>query len=393
VKNGFRIMDSDLHVMEPPDLYERYLEPAFRERAPKFQKHDATGHGLSEHGVGRWLIEGRPYPAIYDAARYQRRYALLTEQKARVPEHMALAARGFDARATLEGMDIEGVDHAVMYRSVAGMLPIGVDGLAPDFAFALARAFNDWLHDFCRSDPQRLQGVAVIPLVDVEMAVAETRRVVEQLGFPGINIYPDEVDGRMLYDPEVDPLWAVAQDLGIAVGVHGTSQALSGADAAHKYLRHPAGGTVGRALGFPVHLLGASAGMILSGVLERFPRLRVAFLEGNSSWLPWWLYRLDEMWEKCGRAEEGEILELAPHEYFLRQCYASVDVDEAPVRHVIEEYGDDNLVFSTDFPHIDGAFPHATEGFLGLGIPEASKRKILWDNCARLYGVRMSATV
>jgi len=132
---------------------------------------------------------------------------------------------------------------------------------------------------------------------------------------------------------------------------------------------------------------------LFCGVLERFPRLRVAFLEGNCSWLPWWLYRMDEMWEKCGRAEEGEILTLEPHEYFLRQCYASVDVDEAPVRHVIEEYGDDNLVFSTDFPHIDGAFPHAVEGFLELDIPEASKRKILWDNCARFYGVRVPATV
>src|SRR5581483_242570 len=110
MKNGFGIMDSDLHVMEPPDLYVRYVEPAYRERAPRFQKYDATERGLSEHGVGRWVIDGRPYPAIYDTARYQRRYASLTAEKAKVPEHMALAARGFDAAATLEGMDLEGVD-------------------------------------------------------------------------------------------------------------------------------------------------------------------------------------------------------------------------------------------------------------------------------------------
>jgi predicted TIM-barrel fold metal-dependent hydrolase len=377
-KNGYAIMDCDLHLLEPADLYEKRLEQEFRNRAPIRCDNNANGLGSI------WHVDGRPYPA---PARSRRRYAQLWRQKTRSPEHMAAASRQFDAVATLQAMDIEGVDLAALYRSGGGLLPLAIEDIEPEFAIALARAFNNWLADFCSEDPSRLKGVAVIPLKDIDLAVKETRRAVEELGFVGITLYPEKVSGRLPYDREVDPLWAEAQALNIAVGIHGSSTGLAKHDFSRKFSDHPAGGTLTHALSFPVQNLTVMGGMIVSGVFERFPKLRVGYLESNCSWLPWWLYRMDDQWEKYGPAEEGDILSMRPSEYFRRNCYVSLDPDERTVRHVIEEVGDENILFSTDFPHSDSAFPNATNIFLEMtDLSSASKRKILWDNCRRFYG-------
>ena len=125
--------------------------------------------------------------------------------------------------------------------------------------------------------------------------------------------------------------------------------------------------------------------LIVGGVLERFPKfnhrdlgkyMRVAAVA------PW---RLDEQWEKFGPGCDVK-LSAKPSEYFSRNCYIATDVDEESLRIVINEIGDDRIVVSTDYPHDDSLFPQATEAFLGLkGVSDDSKRKILWDNCARLY--------
>jgi predicted TIM-barrel fold metal-dependent hydrolase len=119
-------------------------------------------------------------------------------------------------------------------------------------------------------------------------------------------------------------------------------------------------------------------------VLARFPKLKVAFLEGNGSWLPFWLWRLDEHWANPGRYEYP-ALTLKPSEYFHRQCFVSVECEETPARQAVEACGADCFVFSTDYPHYDTKYPEATAYFLKLPLAEESKRKILWDNCVRLY--------
>jgi predicted TIM-barrel fold metal-dependent hydrolase len=124
--------------------------------------------------------------------------------------------------------------------------------------------------------------------------------------------------------------------------------------------------------------------VVTGGVLARFPRLRMAFLEGNCSWLPWWLWALDERWEAWGDRELF-AQDALPSELFKRQCFVSVEPEEELARHVVAEVGDDNLVVSTDWPHDDSRYPHAVDTFLGLTLPPESQRKILWDNCARLY--------
>ena len=115
----------------------------------------------------------------------------------------------------------------------------------------------------------------------------------------------------------------------------------------------------------PIELMMAFGSMAAGGVLERHPRLRCAFLEGTCGWLPWYLWRLDEAWEKFGPGSEVQISKL-PSEYFFAQCYVATDADEKPLRQVVEAIGDDNIVVSTDYPHSDGLFPVAIEEFVRL---------------------------
>ena len=136
--------------------------------------------------------------------------------------------------------------------------------------------------------------------------------------------------------------------------------------------------------GFPFANMLACGDMIFGGVMERFPKLKVAFLEGNCSWAPWLLWRMGEYAETTGKAEYP-YLSLTPLEYFQRQCYGAVECDEITAKH-IPEYGlEDNMVFSTDYPHLDVKYPNAVDTFLELPFSESTKRKYLWDNCAGMY--------
>ena len=136
----------------------------------------------------------------------------------------------------------------------------------------------------------------------------------------------------------------------------------------------------------PAEQMYATLCMISGGVLERFPALRVAFLEANCSWVPYWLWRMDEHWEHRKRVVRDKF-PLMPSEYFKRQCFASIEAEEAMGKYAIDWMGDEQRVFSTDFPHVDCRYPDGVATFLSQPFPDESKRKILWGNCARLYGM------
>ena len=255
-----------------------------------------------------------------------------------------------------------------------------IDDLEPAFAAAMARAWNRWIGDFCQESPDRLKPSGLVPLQDIELGLAEARFAVEQLGAITLVLPSHPVNHRPIYDRYYDPLWALAQDLDIAVSFHG-NHAVYGDHLAKRYLDNL---VLSHACGQPVEMMLTLGAAVTGGVLSRFPRLRMAFLEGNCSWLPWWLWALDERWEKWGDQELFQQRE-KPSELFRRNCYISVEPEEELARHVAAEIGDDNLVVSTDWPHDDSRFPHAVDTFLKLPLSEETKRKTLWDNCARLY--------
>jgi len=380
MKNGFRVLDSDLHTMEPDGLWETYLEEPFRKFAPSFVRRTENASNQPVIRIGALEIgemSMRPQSALVGKALQRRAFA-------RHPHYEIAHARGYDSESHVAAMDIEGIDVAVIYGTRGRQVQMH-DELDPQVAAALARAHNNWTRDFCAYQPDRLKFAAQISFHDVDLAIREARRAVRELGAVAVIGNPNPVRGRHIHDKEFEPLWTVIEELEVPVGFHPTGQASLRDDIARRYLDHPNGRVIGAAARNPMELMLAFASFAAGGVLERHPRLRCAFLEGTCGWLPWWLWRLDEAWEKFGPGSEVQISQL-PSQYFFRQCYVATDADEKVLRQVVEAVGDDNIVVSTDYPHSDGLFPHAIEEFVALdGVSDKTKAKILWDNCARLY--------
>jgi predicted TIM-barrel fold metal-dependent hydrolase len=396
-RDGYLILDSDLHMMEPDDLWARYLEGPHKANPPVFfggQRAKLAENAEEKGNVDSIMgmeVQGLAIPAhnMQQGATVSSR-ELRRRSRARHPHFNVARARGYDAASTLTAMDIEGIDVAVMYGT-RGRQVLCHDDLAPDYAAALARAYNNWAADYCRADPQRLKFAAQLAMHDIPSAIEEARRCVTELGAVAVIGTPNPVNGQHLHDEACEPLWEALEELDVPIGFHPTGNTSLKDDAGRRYVGHANFHPIAHAIRNPVELMGAIASFTTGGVLERHPKLRAAFLEGTAGWLYWWLWRLDDQWEKFGPGCERQI-SLLPSEYFRRQCYIALDVDEEPAVEAVNKVGADYFVVSSDYPHSDGAFPEAMAQFLGLPLSDEQRRKILWDNCARLYAIDTPAT-
>lgn len=378
MKQGYRVLDSDIHLLEPVELWAEYLPARYRHRAP----HRPEGTLAALELEGRTIPAHMDHPGRRSAWRRRMLRAARRGERGEGPEMARHSAQGTRPEEMLEAMDVEGVDVAVAFRTWAGHV-VSIDDLEPPFAAALCRAYNRWLADFCARDPQRLKVAALLPLQDVELAVAEARFAVQELGAVALLLPSHPIRGRTFDARELDPLWHEAQELDVAIAAHGTHAAYGD----HLSLRYLSNLPLTHAAGQPIELILALGALLTGGALARFPGLRCAFLEGNCAWLPWWLWALDERWEKWGDPEHTGQKE-RPSELFRRQCFVSMDPDEHLAAAAVEQVGADCFVVSTDWPHDDSAYPHAIDAFLALpGLSEDARRKILWDNAARLYRI------
>ncbi|MGE0387657.1 MAG: amidohydrolase family protein [Gammaproteobacteria bacterium] len=379
-KNGYHVIDSDMHLVEPADLWLRYMDRKYRSVAP-------VGDATEPWSI-MVTIPGHPPMKTFD-----RIQALAADWAVKYRTHYPdEIARGFDAPAQIGAMDREGIDVAVMFPS-RGLFVLGYDstgaagerGIDPDFAAGIARAYNDWLHDFCGEDRRRMYGAAMVSPQNVEAAVAETRRTVEELGFKAVFLNPHAIDSRPWHHPCYDPLWAECERLGVPVCFHGGGRGPGNTDFGFKVFEHL---TMWHTFSHVVGVQFAMVSMIAGGVFDRFPNLQAGFLEGNCSWAPWLLWRMEEHYDYAGRVEVP--LQLRPTEYFKRNCVTSVEADEEPAALYVQAFGDARVVFSTDFPHPDAKYPHAVDKFLGCPFSDQTKRRFLWDNCAEFYHLPMT---
>jgi len=362
MRNGLKWLDSDMHMAEPWDLWQRFIEPELRDKVPEWTGAVEGSSGLTS-GPASNIREVRQ------------------QRKDEYQPYLAPGGNYVDAPGQLRAMDREGIDAAVLYPTLA----LG-SGKAPTSAVkvALRRAFNNWLYDFCSYEPSRLKMNAMISMVDVDAAVCEIRRAGSELG--AVSVFLDPLPGTPPYDdPLYEPIWAEAERQSLAIGVHnglqGQMEARYGQRPTHLFT-HASSRPVGHMCTFMELLFG--------GVLERHPKLRFVFLEAGASWVPYWMFRLQEEWEKFGQFQPdgGKNVTMPPVEYWKRQCYCAVECEEWSLPAVISTIGDDNLVVSSDFPHFDSPFPKAGDHFMAIeGVSMESKRKILWDNCARLYNL------
>ncbi len=378
-KNGFLIFDSDMHIMEPPDLWQRYIDERYKSAAPV---------GITSENVRDLRISWPDLTKIADGTgaggtTINRKGHNYEKNQVLYKEH---SSRGWDSYCQLEAMEAEGIDVAVMFPS-RGLSVLTRPDIDAGLGAAIARAYNDWMYDFCSVDPNRMFGAGMISVYDINDAVAEARRAVQELGFKAVFVRSNVVNGRNWHDAWYDPLWETLQELDVPIGFHEASGSMS-----KQAGEHFDNFMLRRVYAQPFEQMMGLGSFVGGGVLERHPDLRVAFLEANCAWIPWLLWRIEEMHELELDAYMPELQE-SPIELFKRQCWVSIEPDEDPARYAIDYIGNDQLVFSTDYPHGDSRYPNAVTAFLELDITDEDKRKILWDNCARFYKVEAPVPV
>src|SRR2546428_1892039 len=274
MKQGFKILDADLHVIEPYDLYLKYMDPKWGDRIPRaeprtLQAGDIYDFRMADGSPVRkpWR-EAPPKDALTPSSlRMERRKAQIA------PYYEEAVTRQFDPVSQLKAMDREGVDVAVLFRT----FPLHADeSQEPEYANALCQAWNNWITAFCQENPKRLKAAGLITLHDVNLAIAEARRIVKELGHVGLCMIPQPVNGRHVQDPYFDPLWTEIEELGVPVCFHPTA-GNNQLCAENVFLGHKPKLLVA-AFAQPLGNLMGMAEFIAGGILERHPRLKVGFL-------------------------------------------------------------------------------------------------------------------
>jgi uncharacterized protein len=370
-----RVIDIDGHITEPSDLWQRYVDAPYRDMAPRVVRAasgaDVVAFMGTEH-VPAYPIglpgAGMAGQRVGPRTMFERRYA---------DGHRG----GFEPKARLEVLDSEGIDAVLLFPTLSAV-PIAA---IPDesFAVALARGYNNWLTEFCQAAPTRLHGVAQIPLLHLDAAIAETTRAVLELQMKMIFLRPNPYAGRAWTDPAYDSFWACVQDLGVPLAFHeGTfprGMLTAGIDRFDNFFFQ-------HIISHPFEQQLACLSLIAGGVLERFPRLRVAFMESGTGWLPYWLHRIDEHYETLGWMVPE--ITMPPSNYFRRQCFVSTEPGDPHVAAVAESIGSDRILFASDFPHYDAVFPGAVQAFVAnSGLADDTRREILGANAAKLLGL------
>jgi predicted TIM-barrel fold metal-dependent hydrolase len=383
VKHGFKVIDSELHLMEPYTLWERELPEPFRSRTRFYPPSALGGGGRVEYGNG--IVQNANTSEIRGLMKRH------TERRMAADPRLAAAARNCAPDVYLPDMDLEGIDVAILMPTrMLGLLM--VDGLDPEQALAMCRVYNDYAYAFTTAGPQRLKFWAWLPKQSAELAAAEARRCMEELGAIGVAMTTHGVDDHLLLDDFYEPLWVELDRLAAPLGMH-VSNSAKHDNIRVRYQGHTKTEVLMRSIAGVYYAMSCVEELIYGGVLERHPRIKPVVMETSVGWVPWLLWRMDEMWDAFG-PDAGHALSLQPSEYFRRQCYAVADCDEDLARYVVDYGLENNLLFSTDYPHHDSPWPNGVKTFLELrGLSESARRKILWDNGARLYGLEVAAPV
>jgi uncharacterized protein len=324
------------------------------------------------------VVEAVPAIRKYLQAEYQSR-PIWTSHSWDMDFGGTLGKQNDKPEVQLADMDAEGISAQVIFPS---------RGLSLNFekqtrlAVDVARAYNDWLAEFCSVNPRRLKGVALVALQDIDAAIKEARRAVEELGHVAIML-PTNVKDEDIGRREFWPFYEAVEPLGAALALHGGTRM-----AERMHGRFETFISV-HTIAFPFECMTALTGLMFSGVPEVFPGLRFAALEAGCGWVPYLVDRMDEEFEKRG-AREAPLLKAKPSEYFRRgQFYVTFELEERMLPYVIERLGADKLLFSSDYPHWDTEWPHAVQTFTSRDdVSDADKRLILCDNPQRFFGFK-----
>ncbi|HUY63690.1 MAG TPA: amidohydrolase family protein [Acidimicrobiales bacterium] len=390
-------IDADGHILEHPSGFRDYAPAAFAER---------VWHIDTDDQGREWAVmDGQRNPANYMALAGTAGMSAEDRDRAQRGElrYTEVRPAAWDAPSRLIDMDADQISQSVLYPT----LLLGIQGHGDvEFARVMCRTYNDWLSDHVGQGQGRLFGVAALPQQDIAAAADEIRRVAAKPGIVGVFLRPNPSEGwRHFHDPVYDPLWTAASDTGLAVGLHPFLTAdLPGACQGMRINKlrtssSPMPADAGpaaidnifftQAIANPFDMMSSMAFLLAGGVCERFPELRLVFLEAGGGWLVPWLERLDHHYEIFGW--DVPQLRAEPSEYFRRQCWISFDPDESTLAFTASSplCGADRIVWASDYPHPDATYPGVT-GELRRAVASLSpeqQRRITADNAAALYGL------
>ena len=397
-KFGYPVLDCDAHITEPLAIWSEYLDPKFRQEA---QEHFAIQNAADG---ARWVVEEfmGPRTEAADGGRrgqgagggtvcrggayiYGRSVAdiaaLPTAGEMWGPESGYMNPGGFDSSARIKEMELMGVDKAIVIPTFFAMAP-GVKD--PKLSAALCRAYNDWVYDYCEPYSERLHPLAMLPVQDLELAVAEWERIAKK-GFHIICARPNPMAGHPIFEPYWFPLWERCQEGGVPLVFHPfpTGELEGGS----RFCATMGVGGLSETLSFTLDNIVTVSGLIFHGVLDRYPGLKLAFIESSCSWLIGILDRLDKRFH-LARQQWPELKSL-PTEIYQRQIFISFEAAERGAA-ALAPLLQDTLIWASDIPHHDADAPEgAVEKMNKIGLPKDIQAKVMGQNSARLFGISL----
>jgi predicted TIM-barrel fold metal-dependent hydrolase len=371
----FKLVSSDSHVVEPPDLWTSRMDKAHRDRAPRL---------LSDEQGDYFICEGSKRAGTRAGIGL-----VATRAKYEDPEHdfgfegrwSDVVEAAYEPDARIKELDREGIEAELMYTSF-GLSMYTIREL--EFQAACMRAFNDWLAEFCAASPKRLFGIAMIPTGPVEAAVAEMQRCAK-LGLRGAMISITQEPGQSYNDPVYEPLWSAAEDTQMPLSLH-VAASTEGFVTTHNIMAD-------YSCGFTPTMF-TVAGMIFDGLFDRHRKLKVISVENDAAWPLGILERMDDRYEhdKIWAASGNFITSgRKPSEIFREHVACSFMRDRIAIlsREII---GRENLMWGSDYPHFDGAWPDSAGDLASQfeGIPLDDQVRIGRTNAIKFYDLPLA---
>jgi len=340
------LFSADSHIMEPVDLWKTRVPAALRDAAPLFPPHKV----------------GQGFQAL---------------------------AGGWDPRERQKEMAQDGISAEVLYPTL-GLSLFGMDDARlQEACFA---AYNDWLAEYCAFAPERLLGIATISTYDIDNAVAELERAAKA-GLRGALVWQTPHPDLRFSTDHYDKLWDAAQSMDMSISLH----ILTGHGYSKEMFERIGSGAPSVGVDHyknsvntkNFEIANAILELIFTGALERYPQLKVVIVENEAGWLPFTLQQWDYYYNRF-RTRNPMPMEMMPSEYFARQCYATFFKDAVGGQE-FEFWGQDQCMWSNDFPHENSTWPHSRQVIADtLGhLSQDVRTKLLRTNAERLFSVRI----
>ncbi len=379
------VIDSDGHFHEPHYLFDQYIEKEYFGKRPRVLA--IRDHGLEE---GRWVVEGKVVPRVpfskgVGAGGFQ--YMTPRHKKMHMKDNSL-----DDVDGRLKDLELLGVDIQVVYPTA---FPFVSDIEDKDLAAAVCRAHNNYVADRCRKAPDRLKGIAIVPLQDPTAAVDEMRRALKELDLVAVTI-PGIVGDKPLHSPEFYPFFKAANDLDCPIGCHAVTgmHCTPWADCFTDFFST-------HVTAMPFSMMVALMSVIRMGIMETLPNLRFAFLEIDATWLHYWSNWVNRHVKDSPRVSSGYHLERGwgeepyllpdtsrdPMEYIQSGRFLSGYSEHEDLRYLIDHLGSKTFMYASDYPHGDTEWERVKETRSLDTLTGEEKNAILGDNAARFYGL------